>query len=333
MDRMDFTHAVARLRVIEKRLLDKVKIERLLECETPEEVLKVLQETQYGERISNAKDIHSYETMLREELRDLYSTMYKLTPEKSIVDIMSLKYDYHNIKVLEKGKSADKDLSNLLIPIGTIPVDTIKTVILSGEFKALNPLMREAVEAVETNFAVNRDPQSIDIILDKYMYKDMLQRALSTEIDFIIEYVKVSIDITNIKTMLRVKKQNKDSKFLEDILIEGGTIDISTFVYGLNESLENFINSVSRSPYTKALTSILEEYNSTGNFSSLEVIFDNYIINKARSAKMVNFGPEPLVAFILAKENEIKIVRIIMVGKLNKVPTDVIKERLREIYA
>ncbi|MEG0773341.1 V-type ATP synthase subunit C [Clostridium sp.] len=333
MDRMDFTHAVARLRVIEKRLLDKVKIERLLECETPEEVLKVLQETQYGEKISNVKDIHIYENMLRQELKDLYETMYKLTPEKSVIDIMSLKYDYHNIKVLEKGKSGDKDLSNLLIPIGTIPEDTLKTIILSGEFKALNPLMREAVTKVESIFSMDRDPQNIDIILDKYMYKDMLQRALATEIEFIIEYVKISIDITNIKTMLRVKKQNKDARFLEDILIEGGTINNNTFIYGLNESLESFINSVSKSSYTKALTSILEDYNRTGNFSPIEVIFDNYIIDKAKSAKRVNFGPEPLIAFIIAKENEIKIVRIILVGKINKVPTEIIKGRLREIYA
>jgi V/A-type H+/Na+-transporting ATPase subunit C len=333
MDRMDFTHAVARLRVIEKRLLDKVKIERLLECETPEEVLKVLQETQYGERISNARDIHSYEDVLRGELKDLYNTMYKLTPEKSVIDIMALKYDYHNIKVLEKEKSGDKDLSNLLIPIGTIPVDTLRTIILSGEFKALNPLMREAVNEVEVDFTANKDPQNIDIILDKYMFKDMLQRALATEIEFIIEYVKVYIDITNIKTMLRVKKQNKDSRFLEEVLIEGGTVEKKTFIYGINESLENFINSVSKSPYTKALTSILESYNSTGNFSTLEVIFDNYIINKAKSAKIINFGPEPLIAFIIAKENEIKIVRIIMVGKINKVPSEVIKERLRELYA
>lgn len=333
MDRMDFTHAVARLRVIEKRLLDKVKVERLLEGETPEEVLKILQETEYGESLSDISNVHSYEDMLRDQLKSLYANMYKLTPDKSIVDIMSLRYDYHNIKVMEKGKLGGKDFSNLLIPIGTVPVEDLKTMILSGNVKDLNLIMREGIKKVEEDFIQNKDPQSIDIILDKYMYKHMLERALETRIEFIINYVKSTIDIANIKAMMRVKKQNKDSRFLESILIPGGTIESSIFIYGVNDTVENFINNISKSSYTKILTSILEEYNSTGNFSSIEVLFDNYIIDKAKDAKKVNFGPEPIVAFILAKENEIKIIRIIMVGKVNKVPTEVIRERLRDIYA
>jgi V/A-type H+-transporting ATPase subunit C len=34
----------------------------------------------------------------------------------------------------------------------------------------------------------------------------------------------------------------------------------------------------------------------------------------------------------LAKENEIRIIRIIMVGKINNMPTDSIRERLRDVY-
>ncbi|MDK2799758.1 MAG: V/A-type H+/Na+-transporting ATPase subunit [Clostridiales bacterium] len=44
------------------------------------------------------------------------------------------------------------------------------------------------------------------------------------------------------------------------------------------------------------------------------------------------FGIEPLVAYLMAKENEIKIVRIIMVGKINNISNEIIRERLREAY-
>ena len=43
-------------------------------------------------------------------------------------------------------------------------------------------------------------------------------------------------------------------------------------------------------------------------------------------------GPEPVIAYLLAKENEIKIIRIIMVGKINRLPTEEIRERLRDVY-
>ena len=44
--------------------------------------------------------------------------MYELSPVKEIVDLMSIKYDYHNIKVILKGKFLKKDFSNMLIDLG-----------------------------------------------------------------------------------------------------------------------------------------------------------------------------------------------------------------------
>jgi len=51
-----------------------------------------------------------------------------------------------------------------------------------------------------------------------------------------------------------------------------------------------------------------------------------------KDAKYVSFGPEPVIAYIFAKENEIKLIRIIMVGKINGIDGEVIRERLRENY-
>ena len=56
-------------------------------------------------------------------------------------------------------------------------------------------------------------------------------------------------------------------------------------------------------------------------------------MNMMKEAKMIPFGGEPLLAYIYAKETEIKVVRIIMVGKLNNIAEEVIRERLRDIYA
>ena len=64
----------------------------------------------------------------------------------------------------------------------------------------------------------------------------------------------------------------------------------------------------------------------------LEKLIDNYIMNMMRDAKIIPFGVEPVIAYIYAKETEIKIIRIIMVGKLNNIAVEVIRERLRDIY-
>lgn len=51
-----------------------------------------------------------------------------------------------------------------------------------------------------------------------------------------------------------------------------------------------------------------------------------------KDSKFVTFGPERILSYIYAKETEIKLIRIIMVGKLNNVAEEVIRERLRDSY-
>lgn len=333
MDRMDFTHAVARIRVMEKRLLNKNTIEKLLEAEGYKEALKILGDTPYGSSIGDLETVHDYEKILKEELIDLYKTMYQITPLSKVIDIMTLRYDYHNVKVILKSKALGKDLSHLLISAGALSTDALKGYLFSNELKEMDEHFRQIILRVEEDFEESKNPQVIDIELDKCLYSDMLQLASELGIDFITAYVKQSIDIINIKTMLRVQKQGKDIRFLEETLIPGGTISLSLLITGLNTSLEEFSKAIQGTPYSKALCVVLDQYGQKQNIALLDVLYDNYIMSHIREAKKVNFGPEPLIAYVIAKETDIKILRIILVGKINRVSPEVIRERLRELYA
>ena len=52
MDVMQFTQALSRIWVLETRLLDKTKVERMLEANSADEVLKILGETEYANIIN-----------------------------------------------------------------------------------------------------------------------------------------------------------------------------------------------------------------------------------------------------------------------------------------
>ena len=104
MDVMQFTQALSRIWVLETRLLDKAKVERMLEANSADEVLKILGETEYANIMGNVKRAADYEEILSTELKRVYKLVYELCPVKEIVDLMSIKYKYHNIKVIIKGK-------------------------------------------------------------------------------------------------------------------------------------------------------------------------------------------------------------------------------------
>ena len=332
MDKMKFSQVIPRIRVYETKLLDKSKLDRMIDSNSADEALKVLQETEYGNLMSNIKRADDYEVILSEELKRLFKIMYDISPVKVLVDLMSTKYDYQNIKVILKGMFLKEDLSYLLIPVGTLESSRLKYLIENMQLSELSTIMREATEEAMSNFENTNDPQMVDIILDKYMFKTLIHIKNEIKDTFVDKYVTALIDSTNLKTLLRVKKQNKDREFLTSVIIEGGTIDKDKLLGMLNDDVQNISTKLIFSNYAELVKSGIEYYSKTSSVSLLEKLADNFIMNIMKNAKIIPFGVEPLVAYIYAKETEIKIIRIIMVGKLNNISAEVVRERLRDIY-
>lgn len=332
MKAMQFTQVIPRLRVLETRLLDKAKIDRMIDSDSAEAAIKVLQETEYANVMSEVKRAEDYEIILSSELKRIYNEMYSMSPSRALIDLMGIKYDYHNIKVIIKGMILEKDFSNLLIPVGVNEINKLKYSIENNELSGFAPIMRKAIEEAIEDYNSKKDPQRIDIIIDKYMFEDM--KLIAKEIDdkFADKYVKSLIDLTNVKTLLRVKKQNKSREFLLSVVIDGGSIDKETLASLLTDSVENIPGKLSYTDYVDVLKSGVEEYSKNGSAGLLEKLIDNYIMDMMKDAKLIPFGIEPVLAYIYAKETEIKVIRIIMVGKLNNIAGEVIRERLRDIY-
>ena len=333
MDVMKFTQAVSIIWVLETRLLDKAKVERMIEASSASEVLRILNETEYSNVSAGIKRAEDYEEILTAELKRVYDLVYEISPIKEVVKIMNLKYDYHNAKVLLKEKVLGKDLSSMLIKLGNIDLQEIKRKIDSDNLKSLNGTLGKGIQEAMKSFEETKDPQKIDIIIDKYMFKELVEINKALNYKFIDNLVKAIIDSTNIRTLLRIKKQNKGRDFAGEVIFEGGDIDSSKLISLINESPENIMSKLQSTIYSDLIKEGFEGYIATESASLLEKLSDNYIMDLMKNSKLVTFGPERLLSYIYAKETEIKVIRIIMVGKLNNIAEEVIRERLRDIYA
>ncbi|AQS10852.1 V-type sodium ATPase subunit C [Clostridium saccharobutylicum] len=332
MDKMQFSQVIPRIRVYETKLLNKAQIDRMIDSNSAYESLKILKETEYVNVMTDINKAEDYELMLSRELIRVFDLMYYISPVKGIIDLMSIKYDYHNIKVILKGIFLKKDLSYLLINVGTIDALKLRDLIKSDNIRELPIIMRDAIEEVNNNFQNTKDPQLVDIILDRYMFKSLMQIKSEIKDIFVDKYITTLIDSTNLKTLLRIKKQNKDKEFLARVIIEGGSIDKNKFLEIINDDPENIYTKFAHTSYAGFIKVGIDDYIKNKSVSLLEKLIDNYIMSMMRDAKIIPFGVEPLLAYIYAKETEIKIIRIIMVGKLNNIGAGLIRERLRDIY-
>ncbi len=332
MDRMDFIQGVTRTRVLEKKLLSRAKIDRIIEAKDIEEVFKALNETEYSNAVAETNRGEDYEHILSYELKKLYKTMREITVDQSIVDLMALKYDYHNLKVMIKEKELNKDLSELYIPLEVVDFQKLKEAFLEGNYKDMEPDYREAIQEVERDFEATKDPQRIDLILDRYYYNHLYKMAEEVGIELFIDYVRDIIDFINIRSSIRLKKQGKDIGFFEDVILPHGNIDREDILFTIKDSIDNMIHKFRNSRISSGLLKGLESYKETERLSDFEKYMDNYLMEINKPSKYVNFGPEPIFSYILAKETEIKVLRIIMVSKLNNISPDAIRGRVRDLY-
>ena len=68
------------------------------------------------------------------------------------------------------------------------------------------------------------------------------------------------------------------------------------------------------------------------SFSAFEKWCDDYIMSMIMGQKTNIQSSGPIVAFFLAKQNEIRMARIIMTAKANGFSNDAISERVRKMY-
>lgn len=333
MDRMDFVQGVTRTRVLEKKLLSRARIDRLVDAKDIDEVFKILSETEYANGIANISRAEDYEKILSQELQRVYKLMREIVKDNQIVvDILALKYDYHNLKVLVKEKTMKEDLSNLYIPIGTLDIQKLKSDLLSEGQIDINEEFKEALDIAMKDYEETKDPQRIDIVLDKMYFSHLYKMAKNTNVDLFVEYVEDLIDFTNLKTLIRLKKQGKEMKFVEDVLLPNGKIDKNNIVLSLNDSIDVIISKFKNYRISAGLKKGLESYQETNRLSDLEKYMDDYLMGLNKESKNIVFGPEPIFSYLIAKETEIKVLRIIMVSKLNNLSPEAIRERLRDLY-
>ena len=122
----------------------------------------------------------------------------------------------------------------------------------------------------------------------------------------------------------------KNQDFLAEVLVDGGSVSVQRIIAaGDRESLAALY---AHTPLEKAAQLGAEALSGAG-MTAFERACDNAVNDYLRSAKLVSYGPEAVIAYLSAVEGEIQAVRMILTGRLAGVKPQTIRERLRDLYA
>ncbi len=323
MAKNSLVYSNARVKALENTFLTNEKIVRMAYSDSLEDGIKVLMESSYGGGI--VADAKNYDEILQAEDRKVSEFVFDAMPDGQGMETFAVKSDYHNLKAIVKGKYMRlDDIDFMLMPKGNLDPKEIKDMIYADDYSMLSESMQKALMTIDSARADgNTSPRFIDLTLDKACYIDIMAMLKKAKNKFMTAYWQTNIDMMNISAFVRASKAGEVDAFKESF-IEGGKLDISFF----NTDTQGVLDKLAYSPYPQ-----IAEALKAGDFVSFERIWDNSLINIFKEGRNDIFSVAPIAGFYVAKKIEIKIVRMICILLKNDVEKDVIKDRLRELYA
>jgi V/A-type H+-transporting ATPase subunit C len=326
-DPIKYGYATGRIRVLETRMFSQQRLERLIEAEEREEQLRIIAETDYGSYISDLTR-EEIETGLDRYLLNLYKFLSEITAEPDIINFFRLRHDFHNLRVILKAELVKS--SEGLVNLGLLDIEMAKEAVSTRNLSLLPDLYQVAVEQALKRYEETKDPQIIDIEIDKGLYSELSKISWRLKNNWLKRLVATMIDLANLKTVIRASKHGKDIDFLKIALISGGLVEEVLWLALYNQSVESYLLWLARYNYSFVIEKA--RYEGGINLTKLERAVDEYLVEQIAEAKYIAVGLEPIFSYIQAKELENKALRIVLLGKASNISTDKIRERLRDLW-
>lgn len=323
MSDMDYTYAVARIRAMEMSLFSSATIEQLMAMKTYENCLQFLMEKGWGDSDTPLES----EAILTKESEKTWNVIRELLKdEQDVIAIFSYQKLFHNLK------SAIKEIV-LSKPCGTIYFDdcsidgaTMSKIIQEKNFDKLPDFMSACAKEAYETFLHTRDGQLCDSIVDQASLVAIYEAGKRAQDVVIRDYAESIVAVANIKIAVRSQKTAKSLDFMKRSMAACDSLNVERLMTAALSSMEAICDYLSGTKYAEGAEALKQSP------SAFECWCDNQLMETMKPQKYNSFSIGPLVAYVLARQNEIKTVRMILTGKLNELPEQQIRERIREMY-
>ena len=324
----DYLYASARVRALEKYFVTGDDLVRMTEAKTLAEAFKIINDKGIGVGF----EPENCEEALTAALSGAYALAQELLKDEGAVKLFRLRYDGFNLKTLIKGKALGADVSGMLSPLGSVSPEVISAEAAAMSFKSLEPRLAEAAAEAAALLAKTSDPQLVDITLDKAVLETQAALAGGYDCAYLNDIISMKIDLANIRAAVRIDRIGAPDPdaLLRRVIAGGGSIPAEELTAA--RGLDELTIAVAHSRWGDALAPALRALKGAKQLTAFEKSCEELEMEYISRAKLKGFGAEPVFAYLLAFEAQIKNIRIVISSKAAGVSPDVIRERLRSTY-
>lgn len=304
----EYASAVAVVKAMENSLFTYSDLEQLINARTQNEFNALI----------TAKDTGG--------LPEVWDMLRTYAPDSRELEILLYRNDFHNLKAVLKAMISGKQPDGYFIQPSNVTPETLEEMFRTKNTDILPEYMRETASTTYELLTRTLDGQLADTLIDTATLTAMQKSARDFGGDFIREYVQIITVCADIKTAYRCSKMQKSRDFLESAVCGSDIIDKESLIRSALSGTESLLGFLEHTVYGE-LVQLLKD-----SPAKFEKRCDDMIMELAENSRMKAFGIEPLVAYYIAKEAEVKNLRIIAVCRECRADAHTITERLRKLY-
>ncbi len=320
-DDIRYGFAVGRVRVLQARLLSRSVYERLIDAPDFAEQRRVLSETAFGRYLEHAETAEDVERALEASLGDLYDEfLLEAGLPDAVVRYFRLPYDYRNLRTALKPRVLGMKAPHLSALGAVEPAAFLGSgEDLPGDLGALLTAWDEADQAPSL--------AELETAVDRALFKALAAEAKRSRVTFLRELTVLRIDLAVIRVLLRANSKRVAPALVRESLPVGGT----PALLGRAED----IGRMDAEELAEAIVAMRAvpglEVSDLTDLERYDLVAAGLEAARMVSARMVPSGPEPVLAYVLAREAEVVALRIALVGRLSGLDRDAVRERLRGV--
>ncbi|MBO4863955.1 MAG: V-type ATPase subunit [Eubacterium sp.] len=318
----DYIYAVACIRAKEKTLLTDADIQTMIGMKSEKEVLAFLNERGWGD---GSQDASMEEVLAAAEEAEM-KQLYTLGVDKEIINALFIEELYHNLKAAIKEVCTGITDTEAFYDHEKYGKEQMLSIIRNKEYEKLPENMRKLAKNALDFMLTTRDGQRLDIMIDRACLDATEDIAVKTKDKFLKDYAERKVVIADIKIAVRAADTKRSLKVIEEALAPNRSFDVKALARAAASGRDSVYDFLDKVGYKGAVEALKE------SFSSFEKWCDDSIMSSLMSQKSNIESSGPIVAYFLAKQNEIRTARIIMTAKANGFSDETISERVRKMY-
>ena len=275
--------------------------------------------------------VGAFDEMTKRHMDGVWEYLRRIAPDFGVFAPFLIQNDAHNFKVVLKGTMSARDYyTALLLTPCTVEHKLMIDAVEHRIMKDLPAWLQEPAAMAYDLLAHTGDARAADAVLDKAVMLEMLRQSEGFRSKFLKEYFRTEVFYHNIKIALRGARTGADRHYYKSAMPRFEGFDRDKIVQAALKGHDALVDMLSKlSDY--GCKQAMEQYKSSP--SAFEKFVDDRLMMLAKeSCKRTSEGAEPLLGYYLGEEAQNKVLHIIYSGVKTGADTEIIRERLREIY-